>query len=71
MILATTTRPAPHTCSRRDQLTGGSSIIGPEAKLGAAVGALFLSFFSLAQVRTAGRRATAPLAAQRSQSGGS
>lgn len=37
-------------CSRRDPLTGGSSIIAPEAKLGTAVAALFLSFFALAQV---------------------
>lgn len=35
--------------SRRDPLTGGSSIIAPEAKLGTAVAALFLSFFALAQ----------------------
>ncbi|KAI3425120.1 hypothetical protein D9Q98_008892 [Chlorella vulgaris] len=35
--------------SRKDPLTGGSSIITPEAKLGTAVAALFLSFFALAQ----------------------
>lgn len=32
-----------------DPLTGGSGIIPPEAKMGAAVGALFLCFFSLVQ----------------------
>jgi hypothetical protein len=36
-------------CSRHDPFTGGSSIISPEAKLGAAIAALFLSFFALAQ----------------------
>lgn len=37
-------------CSRNDPLTGGSSVIAPETKLGVACGALLLSFFSLAQV---------------------
>ena len=34
---------------RHDPLTGASSIFHPEAKLAAAVGILFLSFFSLVQ----------------------
>lgn len=46
----------PSLCySRRDPLTGGSSIIAPEAKLGTAVAALFLSFFALAQVWAIGQ----------------
>lgn len=34
---------------RWDPLVGGAGIVPPEAKMGAAVGALFLCFFSLIQ----------------------
>lgn len=44
-------RPCTRARSRNDPLTGGSSIISPEVKLGTAVAALFFSFFSLAQVQ--------------------
>ena len=53
--------------ARGDPLTGGSSLIAPEAKLGAACAALFLSFFSLAQARAgvaAGRSSREPAPAR-------
>jgi hypothetical protein len=55
MLTPTPSLPPPThpPFSHKDPLTGGSSIIGPEAKLGAAVAALFLSFFSLAQASRA------------------